>query len=436
MTGFINIDYSGVLDFISPDEINSYKSRIAKCNELLRNKTGKGNEFLGWLNLPSETDENTLKKINDAANKLAECSKVIIVVGIGGSYLGARAVIEALSDNFHHLKPEMHGVKPLILFAGQNISGKYLKDLLPILDEKDYSVIVISKSGTTTEPAIAFRILKNHIEKKYGREKAKDRIITITDKKKGALRKISRIEGYESFIIPDDVGGRFSVLTPVGLLPVAAAGFNISELISGAKNMERIADSDEVFDNPVNLYAVLRNLLYNKGKQIEILANYNPSLNYFSEWWKQLFGESEGKEQKGIFPVSVSNTTDLHSLGQLIQEGTRNIFETVLWVENSKQIVEVPKDNDDFDGLNYLAGRDIAEINEKAMQGTTQAHLSGGVPNIKIILSGLNEFHLGQLIYFFEKACAVSGYLLGVNPFDQPGVEMYKKNMFRLLGKF
>lgn len=429
------ISVKNVLKFISEEEILALKADTVKANELLKNKNGQGSDFLGWMSLPSEISKKNIKEINGTAKFLRENSDVIIVVGIGGSYLGARAVIDALSHSFQNLLGKKKRF-PTVIYAGQNIGEDYLSNLLEGLKKKDYSIIVISKSGTTTEPAIAFRILKNHIEKKYGKKKARKRIVAITDKSKGALKKLSDSEGYKTFVIPDDVGGRFSVLTPVGLLPIAAAGFDISGLIRGAKDMQNFLNSEKsISKNPSMLYAAARNALYKKEKSIEILANYNPALQYFIEWWKQLYGESEGKNGKGIFPAGVNLTTDLHSMGQLIQDGARNIFETVLWVESSNDKLVVPSDVNNLDELNYIAGKRLNEINQKAMQGTMMAHVDGGVPNIFISIPKLNEYHLGQLIYFFERACGISGYLLGVNPFDQPGVEAYKKNMFALLGK-
>lgn len=429
------INIKNVYNFVSEEEIFSLQNEIDNAEDMLKNKTGAGSDYLGWLNLPSNIAEVEINSILKTAKSLSGISELIIVIGIGGSYLGARAVIDALSHNFKPLQRKKLKY-PLVLFAGQNIGEDYLSNLLDILDKKDYSLIVISKSGTTTEPAIAFRILKNHLEEKYGRKDSRKRIVAITDKEKGALKKLADSEKYKSFVIPDDVGGRYSVLTPVGLLPIASAGFDIKELLKGAKEMSEFLNSEITPDkNPSNLYAAARNILYRKGKAVEILVSYTPSMNFFIEWWKQLFGESEGKENKGIFPAGVNFTTDLHSMGQWIQEGTRNIFETFVWVENSKRMLTVPADKKNLDELNYLAGKNINEINQKAMLGTIKAHVDGGVPNILISIPKLNEYYLGMLIYFFEKACAVSGYLLGVNPFDQPGVETYKKNMFELLGK-
>ncbi|HJY63962.1 MAG TPA: glucose-6-phosphate isomerase [Ignavibacteria bacterium] len=432
----IELNIQETLNFISNDEINSYSNKINEANDSLYNKTGKGNDFLGWLDLPSKTSGDLLKSINETADRLASISDIIVVIGIGGSYLGARAVIDALSGNFSQLQRSKERKSPLILYAGQNIGEDYHNDLLNVLNNYDYSLIVISKSGTTTEPAIAFRLLKKHIEEKYGKENVNKRIVTVTDKSKGALKRLSDSEGYSSFVIPDDVGGRFSVLTPVGLLPIASAGFNIGKLIDGAKEMEELCRlKKSINDTPANLYAAIRSILYNKGKVIEILASYTPNLNYLIEWWKQLYGESEGKNGKGIFPAGVSFTTDLHSIGQLIQDGMRNIFETVINVQQSNSTLTVPVDDKNLDDLNFLAGKRLSEINYKAQLGTSLAHVEGGVPNISITLPAVNENELGGLIYFFEKACAISGYLLDVNPFNQPGVEAYKKNMFKLMGK-
>lgn len=430
----LNID--NVLNFVSRDEINALASKIKQANEQLYNKTGKGSDFLGWVNLPSRITSAELNKINECAKRLAEQSEIILVIGIGGSYLGARAVIDALTNNFNSLLNKAERKAPLILYAGENIGEDYHAELLELLDKRDYSIIVISKSGTTTEPAIAFRLFKSHIEKKYGKEKAKNRIAAVTDKAKGALKKLADTEGYETFVIPDDVGGRFSVLTPVGLLPIAAAGFNIEKLINGAREMEILCRDEKSLDkNPADLYAAARNALYNKGKVIEILAGYTPNINYVIEWWKQLYGESEGKDGKGIFSAGVNFTTDLHSMGQMVQDGMRNLFETVISIKNPNKTLKVPGDDTNLDELNFIAGKRMSEINKMAELGTMLAHIEGGVPNIAITLDKLNEESLGQLIYFFEKGCGVSGYVLGVNPFDQPGVEAYKKNMFALLNK-
>jgi glucose-6-phosphate isomerase len=430
----LNIDYSKAKSFISDEEIHSFQNGLNKGHQQLVGKTGKGNDFLGWVSLPNEIDEQLLTSIEANAKAIKDIADIYIVIGIGGSYLGARAIIEALKHTFDALKDD--NKYPFIVYAGHNISEDYMSELLEILDKKDYALTVISKSGTTTEPAVAFRILKNHLEHKYGKENASKRIIAVTDKEKGALKKLSNDEGYQTYVVPDDVGGRYSVLTPVGLLPIAVAGFDIRQLIEGAKNMQsHILNNTAINDNPACLYAALRNALYAKGKVIEIMVNYQPNLLYITEWWKQLYGESEGKENKGIFPAGVSFTTDLHSMGQYIQDGIRNIFETVLSVDNPHKNLKVPFDKDDLDGLNFIAGKRIHEVNKMAELGTMLAHVDGGVPNIKITLPEINEYNLGELIYFYEFACGLSGYLLDVNPFDQPGVEAYKTNMFALLGK-
>ena len=428
----ISLNTDAIKDFLTETEIDSFQEKVGDIHHSMTNRTGRGAEFLGWLDLPSATSNDFLEDIKTTAESLRQRSDVIIVIGIGGSYLGARAVIEALSPYF---QKNSKG-NPSIIYAGNNISEDYLGELIKMLDTKDYSLIVISKSGTTTEPAIAFRILRQHIEKKYGKDESVNRIVAITDKEKGVLKKVSDEENYKTFIIPDDVGGRFSVLTPVGLLPIACAGIDINELIRGALDMEKLVDSTQEIDKNIsNLYAVIRNLLLEKGKAIEILVSYTPKMQCFIEWWKQLYGESEGKNGKGIFPAGVIYTTDLHSMGQMVQDGVRNIFETVLNIENESHTLVIPKDKDDLDGLNYIAGKRLSEVNKKAMEGTKMAHLDGGVPNILINVPELSPYYIGQLIYFYERACAVSAYLLGVNPFDQPGVEAYKKNMFDLLGK-
>jgi glucose-6-phosphate isomerase len=430
----IKLDITKVFELVSCNEIYSLQYEISKHHRGLLNKTGKGNDFLGWVKLPSSIKPALLNKIQEDAGRLRDISEVVVVIGIGGSYLGARAVIDALSDPFSSFYSKKKN--PFILYAGNNISEDYHASLLKLLDEKHYSVVVISKSGTTTEPAITFRLIKNHLEKKYGRPAAKKRIIAITDHSRGALKKLSEKEGYPTYDIPDDVGGRYSVLTPVGLLPIAIAGIDIRKLVSGSAGAEKdLCRSTDIDKNPAALYAAARYMLYKKGKQTEILANFQPSLQYFSEWWKQLYGESEGKENKGIFPAAVNFTTDLHSMGQYIQEGLRNIFETVISVEQSNKLLKIPSDKENLDGLNFLAGKRIQEVNQMAELGTMLAHVDGNVPNIKITIPKLNEESLGELIYFFEFACGLSGYLLGVNPFDQPGVEAYKNNMFALLDK-
>jgi len=428
----LQVDLKNALPFVNQDDFKKYETLTSEENKKIANKTGKGNDFLGWVDLPKNISTEHLNDINSTAETLRKNSEFIVVIGIGGSYLGAKAVIEALSGQFDYLKN--NNPNPHILFAGQNLSEDYHYELLDFLKDKNYSVIVISKSGTTTEPAIAFRLFRKDLESRLGKEEASKRIVAITDASKGALRNLANQENYKSFIIDDDIGGRYSVLTPVGLLPIACAGFNIEELVSGAREIMKIAENNFT-DNPVFQYAAIRHLFYAQNKTTEILANYDPRLNFLAEWWKQLYGESEGKENKGIFPASVSFTTDLHSLGQYVQEGLRNIFETVISVEKTRFSLNIPKDEDNFDKLNYLAGKPIDYVNKMAELGTTLAHVDGNVPNIKIELPEITEFYIGEMIYFFEKACAVSGYLLDVNPFDQPGVEAYKKNMFALLEK-
>lgn len=429
----INLDISRVLDFVKKEDIDAFQDVIKKNHESLLEKKGKGNDFLGWVDLPSSITNEFLDEIQADADRMAAKAKLFVVIGIGGSYLGARAVIEALQHQFSAFQKSD---RPQVIYAGQNISEDYMSDLMEVLDEHDYAVTVISKSGTTTEPALAFRIIKNHLEAKYGKAEAAERIIAITDKSRGALKTLADKEAYKTYVVPDDVGGRYSVLTPVGLLPIAVAGFDIHALVRGAIEMEIFnRENTDIDQNPVALYAATRNALYNSGKTTEIMVNYVPTLFYMTEWWKQLYGESEGKENKGIFPAGVSNTTDLHSMGQYIQEGIRNIFETVISVEKSKRSLEIPMDEADLDGLNYLKGKTITEVNYNAELGTAIAHVDGGVPNLRISIPELNELNLGQLIYFYEFACGLSGYILDVNPFDQPGVEAYKKNMFALLGK-
>jgi glucose-6-phosphate isomerase len=430
----INLDISKVLDFVTEEKIFSFEKEIIAHHRSLLEKTGKGNEYLGWLTLPSTYDQAVIRSIKDDAERLGQMVDIYVVVGIGGSYLGARAVIESLNNPFNYLRK--NNKTPQIVYAGHHISEDYMHDLTEILNEKDYALAVISKSGTTTEPAIAFRLLKAHLEKKYGKTGARERIIAITDKSKGALKTLSTKEGYKTYIVPDNVGGRYSVLSPVGLLPIAMAGYDIEKLLEGAALVEKLNFTSAQFEkNPAALYAASRNALYRNGKSIEILVNYLPSLFYFTEWWKQLYGESEGKEQKGIFPAGVGFTTDLHSMGQYIQEGLRIIFETVLSIKDTKSDLKIPFDSENLDGLNYIAGKKLQEVNRMATLGTMIAHVDGGVPIISLEIPALDEYNIGQLIYFFEVACALSGYLLGVNPFDQPGVEAYKKNMFALLGK-
>ncbi|MCU6769396.1 glucose-6-phosphate isomerase [Barnesiella propionica] len=428
----LNIDKA--LGTVSKEQIFALRNKAENGMEQLHKGTGKGNDFLGWLNLPTEISEEHLSDLEKTAHNLKEKCEIVVVIGIGGSYLGAKAVIEGLSDSFAHLRKTHNN--PIVLFAGQNIGEDYLYELQSLLKDRKFGIVVISKSGTTTEPAIAFRLLKEQLESQVGKEEAKQLIVAITDEKKGALRKLSETEGYKTFIIADNIGGRFSVLSPVGFLPIAIAGFDIRQLVTGAVKMEKDCGEDIPFEkNPAAIYAATRNALYQNGKKIEILVNFNPKLHFFSEWWKQLYGESEGKDHLGIFPASVDFTTDLHSMGQWIQDGERTIFETVLSVNEMQHKVIIPSDKDNLDGLNFLAGKRVDEVNKMAELGTQIAHVDGGVPNLKIEVPALNEYCLGQLIYFFEKACGISGYILGVNPFNQPGVEDYKRNMFALLDK-
>jgi len=430
----VKLELDQMFSFISKDQLLEYDKHIVSAYRKIYNKTGAGNDFLGWVDLPSAITEQEIAALEAHAAELRKKSEVFVVIGIGGSYLGARAVIETMTHHFSALNDT--GNNPHIVYAGQHISEDYLAYLLDILDKKEYSLAVISKSGTTTEPAIAFRVLKAHLEKKYGLEEARRRIVAITDKSRGALKQLADNEGYVSYVVPDDVGGRYSVLTPVGLLPIAVAGINIRELIEGARKMEAMSRAvQKIHGNPIAWYASARQALYNSGKTVEVMVNYESRLFYFTEWFKQLYGESEGKENKGIFPAGVGFTTDLHSMGQYIQEGLRILFETVISVENPKRKMLVPEADTDLDQLNYIAGKRLSEVNHKAEQGTTLAHVDGGVPNIRIVIPEINADTIGQLIYFFEMGCALSGYMLGVNPFDQPGVEAYKKNMFALLGK-
>lgn len=432
----IQLNIKNLTDIISEEDILRKSEQASACNRALHDGSREGNDFLGWVNLPSSITDDVLREIEDSATVLRTHCEAVVVVGIGGSYLGARAVIDALSNSFDWLQHGSKRKNPVILYAGTNISEDYLFELTDYLEDKQFGIINISKSGTTTEPAIAFRLLKDLLEKKVGSEEAKKRIVAITDASKGALRSLANSEGYKTFVIPDDVGGRYSVLTPVGLLPIAVAGINIRKLVAGAVEIERATNQTISFDyNLPAIYAVIRNELYRKGKKIEILVNYHPKLHFLAEWWKQLFGESEGKELRGIFPAAVDFTSDLHSMGQWIQEGERTIFETVISVQEPNQKVRIPHDDRDLDGLNYLEGKRVDEVNKMAELGTRIAHVDGGVPNILIEIPRLEEKFIGQLIYFFEKACGISGYLLGVNPFNQPGVEAYKKNMFALLEK-
>ncbi len=429
----LNIDK--VAQFIPKEKIAAYEPQVKAAMETLEKGTGLGNDFLGWLHLPSSITKEHLADLKASAQILRENCEVVIVAGIGGSYLGARAVIEALSNSFQWLQKKQDG--PVMIYAGHNIGEDYLSELTEYLQDKKFGVINISKSGTTTETALAFRLLKKQCEDQRGKEMAKKVIVAVTDAKKGAARVTADKEGYKTFIIPDNVGGRFSVLTPVGLLPIATAGFDIEKLVEGAKDMEALTGADIPFEeNPSAIYAATRNALYMEaGKKIEILVNFHPKLHYVSEWWKQLYGESEGKDLKGIFPAAVDFTTDLHSMGQWIQEGERTIFETVISIEKPNRKLEVPFDEENLDGLNFLAGKRVDEVNKMAELGTQLAHVDGGVPNMRLLVPELCEYYLGQVIYFFEKACGISGYLLGVNPFNQPGVEAYKKNMFALLNK-
>lgn len=421
--------------FVAARELEALAPQVALAHDQLHAKTGLGSDFLGWMDLPVNYDREELASIKEAAAKIQGDSEILLVIGIGGSYLGARAAIEALSHTFYNLLDQGRRKTPQIFFVGHAISDKYLRDLIELIGERDFSVNVVSKSGTTTEPAIAFRVFRDLLEKKYGREEARRRIYATTDRARGALKEMADAEGYTTFVIPDDVGGRFSVLTAVGLLPIAVAGIDLDAMLAGAAAARDWYSSPELSENAAYQYAALRNILYRKGKTTEILVNYEPSLQYFSEWWKQLFGESEGKDQKGIFPASVNFTTDLHSMGQFMQDGTRNIFATTLWVSNSGPGCVIPSSAEDGDGLNYLAGQSLSYVNSRAFQGTILAHTDGGVPNLVLEIPELTPFYFGALVYFFEKACALSGYLLGVNPFDQPGVEAYKRNMFALLGK-
>ena len=433
MEKVISLNLDKVLSFVGKAEIEGKAALAKQYNEVLHKGSGKGNDFLGWLNLPTSITAAHLEDIQATANTLRQC-EVVVVVGIGGSYLGAKAVIEALSNSFDWLQKDRKN--PVVVYAGQNIGEDYIAELLAFLKGKSFGIINISKSGTTTEPALAFRILKKELEDSVGKEVAKNRIVAVTDAARGALHTLAKKEGYKMYVIPDNVGGRFSVLTPVGLLPIAVAGFDIKKLVEGAAFMEKNTTPDVPFEkNLAEQYAVTRNELYKKGKKIEILVNFNPKLHFFAEWWKQLYGESEGKDNKGIYPAAVDFTTDLHSMGQWIQEGERTIFETVISVANTHQKVEVPTDAEDLDGLNFLVGKRVDYVNKMAELGTQLAHVDGGVPNLKIEVPELTEYYLGQLIYFFEKACGISGYILEVNPFDQPGVEAYKKNMFALLNK-
>ncbi|ABN51458.1 MAG TPA: glucose-6-phosphate isomerase [Hungateiclostridium thermocellum] len=431
----IKFDYSKALPFVSEREVAYFENFVRSAHDMLHNKTGAGNDFVGWVDLPVNYDREEFARIKAAAEKIKSDSDALVVIGIGGSYLGARAAIEMLSHSFHNLMPKSKRNAPEIYFVGNNISSTYIADLLEVIEGKEISVNVISKSGTTTEPAIAFRIFKEYMENKYGKDGASKRIYATTDKEKGALRKLATEEGYETFVVPDDIGGRFSVLTAVGLLPIAVAGIDIDSMMKGAADARELYSNPNLMENDCYKYAAVRNALYRKNKTIEIMVNYEPSLHYFTEWWKQLYGESEGKDQKGIFPAGVDFTTDLHSMGQYIQDGLRNIFETVIRVEKPRKNIVIKEEKDNLDGLNFIAGKDVDYVNKKAMEGTVLAHTDGGVPNLVVTVPELSAYYFGNMVYFFEKACGISGYLLGVNPFDQPGVEAYKKNMFALLGK-
>ena len=433
--GKITFDYSKTAGFISEEEIG-YMSRLTEqAKDVLVSKNGAGNDFLGWIDLPVDYDKEEFSRIEKAAEKIKKDSDVLIVIGIGGSYLGARAAIEFLRHGFYNSLPKEKRGTPEIYYVGNSISSTYLQGVIDVIGDRDFSVNVISKSGTTTEPAIAFRIFKKMLEDKYGQEEAAKRIYATTDKARGALKDLATKEGYESFVVPDDVGGRFSVLTAVGLLPIAVSGADITALMDGAASGRELALNEKFEDNEAMKYAAIRNILLRKGKSVEVLANYEPALHYIGEWWKQLYGESEGKDQKGIFPAAVDFTTDLHSMGQFIQDGARIMFETVMNVEEARETITIEKEAEDLDGLNYLAGKTMDFVNKSAMNVTILAHTDGNVPNLMIKIPKMDEFHLGQLFYFFEFACGVSGYILGVNPFNQPGVESYKKNMFALLGK-
>lgn len=435
MSKTVKFDYSKALAFVGQNEIDNLAAAVRLAHEQLHNGTGAGSDYLGWIDLPTNYDKEEFARIKQAAEKIKSDSEVLVVIGIGGSYLGARAAIEMLSHSFYNILPKEQRKSPQVLFAGNNISSNYVTHLLQLLEGRDWSINVISKSGTTTEPAIAFRVFRAALEKKYGKEEARKRIYATTDASKGALKKLSNEEGYESFIIPDDVGGRYSVLTAVGLLPIAAAGIDIDAMMKGAADASKQYGNPNLAENEAYQYAAIRNALYRKGKVTEILVNYEPALHFVSEWWKQLYGESEGKDYKGIYPASVDFSTDLHSMGQFIQEGNRNIFETVIQVKEVTERITIEHDPEDLDGLNFLAGKTMDFVNKKAFEGTLLAHTDGQVPNLIVNIADMTPYTFGYLVYFFEKACGISGYLLGVNPFDQPGVEAYKKNMFALLGK-
>lgn len=435
MSQKIRFDHSNVQPYVQPHEWEYLAPAVREAHRLLHEKSGPGSDFLGWLDLPVNYDKEEYARIKASAAKIRANSDVLLVIGIGGSYLGAKAALDVLGHTFQNVLPKEKRNAPEIYFVGNNLSPVYMKHLFEVIEGKEVSVNVISKSGTTTEPAVAFRIIRDFMEKKYGVEEARKRIYATTDKARGALYKLSVEEGYERFVIPDDVGGRFSVLTAVGLLPIAVSGANIDELMAGAADARERYSTPELVDNECYQYAAIRNVLNRRGKQIELMVSYEPQFRYFAEWWKQLYGESEGKDGKGLFPASVDFTADLHSMGQYIQEGVRHMFETVLYVTKPAVDVTINNDPADLDGLNFLSGKGMDFVNKKAFEGTVLAHVDGGVPNLAVEIPEVNEFHLGSLIYFFEKACAISGYLLGVNPFDQPGVEAYKANMYALLGK-
>ena len=435
MEKYLNLDFSNTRDFVATHELEYQADKVRLLHDGIHNKSGAGSDFLGWVDLPTNYDSAPFKRIKDAAKRIQASSEVLLVVGIGGSYLGARAAIEALSNHFYNMQGNAERSGPQVIFVGHHISAAYMKELMDYLGDKSFSINVISKSGTTTEPAIAFRLFKKLLIEKVGKEEAKSRIYATTDASRGALKTLADGEGYATFVVPDDVGGRFSVLTAVGMLPIAVAGIDVDDMMKGAcAAMERYANPD-IMENEAYQYAVIRNALYAKGKTIEMLVNYEPSLLYFNEWWKQLFGESEGKDGKGIFPAAASFSTDLHSMGQYVQEGRRDLFETVVQISKPKFDLEIEAEEIDLDGLNYLAGESVDFVNKKAFLGTLLAHVDGGVPNMVVEIPEMSAYSFGYLVYFFEKACAMSGYLLGVNPFDQPGVEAYKKNMFALLGK-
>jgi glucose-6-phosphate isomerase len=431
----LQFDYSRALSFVQQHEIDYFREPVRLAHEQLHNGTGAGSDYLGWINLPTQYDKAEFARIQEAAKRIQSDSDALVVIGIGGSYLGARAAIEMLSHSFYNVLPKDKRQTPEVYFVGNNISSTYVAHLLQLLEDKRISVNVISKSGTTTEPAIAFRIFRELMERKYGKEEARRRIYATTDREKGALKKLADAEGYETFVIPDDVGGRYSVLTAVGLLPIAVAGIDIEAMMQGAADASREYANPDLSANASYQYAAVRNALHRKGKAIEILVNYEPSLHYVSEWWKQLYGESEGKDHKGIYPASVDFSADLHSMGQFIQEGSRNLFETVIQVDKVPEEIVIGTDPENLDGLNFLAGKTMDYVNKKAFQGTMLAHTDGGVPNLIVTIPDISAYSFGYMVYFFEKACGISGYLLGVNPFDQPGVEAYKKNMFALLGK-